>query len=118
MSGRSLSICIATRNRAALIGATLESIVTQCTGEVEVVILDGASTDNTEQVVRLYQMRFPCVRYFRQDTNLGIDRDFASAVDLAEGEYCWLFSDDDVLKPGAVRIVLDALQGNYPLVIV
>jgi abequosyltransferase len=113
-----ISICIATRNRGAFIGATLESIVTQATDEVEIVVLDGASTDNTEEVVRLYQMRFPRLRYFRQDTNLGIDQDFANAVDLAHGEYCWLFSDDDVLKPGAIKIVLDALQVNYSLVIV
>jgi abequosyltransferase len=113
-----MTICIATRNRAPFIGTTLESIVSQATDEVEIVVLDGASTDNTEEVVRRYQMRFPGLRYFRQDRNLGVDRDFANAIDLAQGEYCWLFSDDDVLKPGAIRIVLNALQANYPLVIV
>ena len=113
-----ISICIATRNRGAFIGATLESIITQATDDVEIVILDGASTDNTEEVVRQYQSRFPHLRYFRQDTNLDIDRDFANAVNLAQGDYCWLFSDDDVLKPGAIQIVLDALQANYSLVIV
>jgi glycosyltransferase involved in cell wall biosynthesis len=113
-----ISICIATRNRGAFIGATLESIVTQANDAVEIVVLDGASSDNTEEVVRLYQKRFPHLRYFRQDTNRGIDRDFANAVDLAQGEYCWLFSDDDVLKPGAIQIVLDALQVSYPLIIV
>jgi glycosyltransferase involved in cell wall biosynthesis len=112
-----LSICIATRNRAAFIGATLESIVSQATEGVEIVVLDGASTDNTEQVVRLYGDRFPQLFYIRQERAMGIDRDFARAVDLAHGDYCWLFCDDDVLKPGAVQVVLEAIKHDYALII-
>lgn len=117
MSNTSLSICIATRNRATLIGATLESIICQATEQVEIVVLDGASTDNTGEVVRRYQESFPRLRYFRQDMNMGIDNDFANAVGLAEGEYCWLFSDDDLLKPGAIQTVLNAIKGEYGLII-
>jgi abequosyltransferase len=117
MSEIKLSICIATLNRSAFIGATLESIVCQATEQVEIVVLDGASTDNTEAVIRGYQELFPRLRYVRQNANMGVDRDFAEAVDLAQGEYCWLFSDDDLLKPGAIQAVLDAIEGNYGLII-
>lgn len=117
MNKVTLSICMATRNRGTFIGATLESIVCQATEQVEIVILDGASTDNTEEVVRRYQGRFPRLRYFRQETNMGVDRDFAKAVDLADGDYCWLFCDDDLLKPGAIRVVLDAIKDDYALII-
>ena len=112
-----LSICIATRNRGAFIGVTLESIIDQATEELEIVVLDGASTDNTEEVVRRYQDRSPCVRYFRQDTAMGMDRDFAKAVDLAHGDYCWLFCDDDIFKPGAIRVVLNAIKNDYALIV-
>lgn len=117
MNSVKISVCIATRNRGKFIGATLESIIVQATDEVEIVILDGASTDNTEEVIRHYQGRFPRLHYFRQDTNLGIDRDFAKAVDTARGEYCWLFSDDDLLKAGAIRTVLDAIEDDYALIV-
>jgi abequosyltransferase len=113
-----ISICIATRNRGAFIGATLESIIEQATDEVEIVVLDGASTDNTEEVVHGYQQRFPRLRYFRQQAAMGVDRDFATVVDLADGEYCWLFCDDDLFKPGAIQIVLDAIRDGYALIIV
>ena len=42
-----LSICIATYNRADFIGETLDSIIRQLTDEVEIVVVDGASTDAT-----------------------------------------------------------------------
>lgn len=117
MNQLKISICIATLNRGAFIGATLESIIAQANDDVEIVIVDGASTDNTQEIVQLWGKRFPNLRYFRQDRNTGVDRDFAMAVDLAEGEYCWLFSDDDVLKPGAISAVLEAIKGGYGLII-
>ena len=117
MPNLKLSVCIATMNRGSLIGATLESIICQATDEVEIVILDGASTDNTEDVVRQYQEHFSGLRYFRQNANMGVDHDYAEAVRLALGEYCWLFSDDDLLKPGAIKAVLEAIKGQYSLVI-
>lgn len=113
-----LSICISTFNRAALIGATLESIITQATDECEIVVLDGASTDDTERVVSEWVAAFDRLRYVRQDTNNGVDRDFDRAVELARGEFCWLLPDDDLLKPGAVAAVLEALRRSYSLVVV
>ncbi|MDB6089443.1 MAG: glycosyltransferase family 2 protein [Gammaproteobacteria bacterium] len=118
MADPKLSICIATFNRAGFIGQTLESILSQVTDEVEIVILDGGSTDDTAARVGRYVSASHQLRYLRQDTNRGVDRDFNTAVEAARGEYCWLMSDDDLLKPGAIRAVLDALSGSYSLVLV
>lgn len=113
-----LSICIATLNRGALIGETLESMISQATDEVEIVIVDGASSDNTEQVVQEIRQRFPSLRYFRQEKNMGVDRDFNRAVELASGEYCWLFPDDDLLKPGAIQTILSESCRGYEAIII
>lgn len=118
MASTQLSICIATLNRAAFIGATLESIITQAADEMEIVIVDGASTDNTKEIVEHYQQQFPRLRYFRLDVKGGVDQDYCRAVELAQGEYCWLFTDDDILKPGAIQAVLAAIRQNYGLIIV
>lgn len=124
-----LSICIPTLNRGPFIGETLESIIFQATDQVEIVIVDGGSTDNTQEVVAQFQKRFPRLRYFREDakkvgsnspspSGAGFDRDCNRAVELAVGEYCWLFTDDDLLGPGAIQTVLNATQQQYALIIV
>ena len=97
-----LSICMPTYNFGRFIGDALESILRQAADDVEIVVLDGASTDNTSEVVRSFQARFPKLHYHRRDRRGGIDRDMAHAVELANGEYCWFMTDDDLLKPGAI----------------
>jgi abequosyltransferase len=110
-----LSICIPTYNFGEFIGETLDSIVGQLTDEVEIVIVDGASTDETPEVVRRYSERLPGIKYHRLPAKGGIDRDMAKAVALARGSYCWLFSSDDIMKPGAISKVLELVASGSDL---
>ena len=102
-----LSICIPTYNRAALLRETLENVIAQATNEVEIVVSDNASPDNTEEIVRGFQKRFPRLTYFRQSENRGADRNYLNAVACAQGEYCWLLGDDDLLEDGAIACLLE-----------
>lgn len=113
-----LSICIPTYNFGAFIAQTLDSIVPQLAPGVKIVILDGASTDNTPVIVRPYLDRHPQIRYVRQDFRGGIDRDMARTVELARGGYCWLFSSDDIMKPGSVPFILEAIQTGLDIYLV
>src|SRR6266540_7217485 len=108
-----LSICIPTYNRAAFIGRTIESVISQATEEIEIVISDNASQDNTEEIVRNYQQRSPRITYFRWQTNMGADRNYLKVVELAQGDYCWLMGSDDKVEEGGVGIVLNAIN-SYP----
>ncbi|MHB1011589.1 MAG: glycosyltransferase family 2 protein [Desulfobacteria bacterium] len=110
MTAPKLSICIPTYNFGRFIGETLDSILPQVTDEVEVLVVDGASTDDTEEVVRKRQGRFPGLRYHRLEKKGGIDRDMAKSVKLARGEYVWLFSADDGMAEGALKKVLDEIR--------
>lgn len=113
-----LSICIATFKRGAFIGETLDSILEQNEPGVEIVVVDGASPDNTPEVMAGYVQKYREIRYFRESENSGVDADFDKAVGYASGEYCWLMTDDDLLKPGAIAKVLSALDGEEELIIV
>jgi abequosyltransferase len=113
-----LSICIATYNRAGYIGETLDSIIPQLDEDVEILVVDGASTDNTEDVVRQFAQKESRIRYMRLSVKGGVDQDYDKSVELARGEFCWLFTDDDVLRPGAVASVKTSIYEGHGLIVV
>jgi len=115
MSRYKLSICIPTYNFGGFIGETLDSIVSQMTDDVEIIIVDGASTDSTSDIVQYYVDAFPQIKYFLLEARGGIDRDMAVSVDLAKGDYCWIFSADDLMSPGAVNRILSEIDSGYDI---
>ncbi len=112
MSTIRLSICIPTYNYGQFIGETLKGVVDQARGDVEVVVVDGGSTDNTSEIVTGFQKLFPWIAYHRLDKKSGIDKDMAKTVELARGDYCWLMSSDDVIKPGGIQRVLTEIEND------
>lgn len=112
-----LSICIPTYNRAAFIGETLESIINQATDDIEIVVSDNASTDNTEEVVRGYSEKFSRLIYIRQPENFGADANYMNVVANASGMYCWLFGSDDTMREGALQEILTTLQSEPAVVL-
>jgi len=101
-----------------LLGKTLDSVLPQMTDEVEIVIIDGASTDETEDVVRGFLEKHPSLHYYRKNTNSGVDRDYNASIEAARGEYCWFISDDDLIKPGALRRILELAEKGYSAIVV
>jgi len=113
-----LSVCIPTYNFGAYIGATLESIIRQATEEVEIVVVDGASTDDTPAVVAKYQESFPRLKYIRRPVRGGFDRDIALTADYADAPYCWFFSADDLMLDGAIAKVIARLPYQDDVILV
>jgi abequosyltransferase len=105
-----LSFCIPTYNFADFLPQTLESIVSQADDRVQIVIVDGASTDNTPEVVEQWRRRFPHIKYIRRPARCGVDPDILESVKQADGEYCWLFSADDILAPHAIALIREELR--------
>jgi len=103
-----LSICIPTYNRAQHLQNCLHSIALACPqvkDKIEVCISDNASEDETPRIIAAHAITAP-VRTSRNDTNLGIPRNFLNVVGLATGEFAWLVGDDDIMLPdGLVRMV-------------
>lgn len=111
MSEIKLSICIPAYNRAAYIGVLLDSLLPQMKPGVEIVVCDNASTDGTGDVIRAYQEYSAAIHYFRNEVNLGADRNYLRVVECARGEYCWLIGSDDVAMDDSVEFILSRLDG-------
>jgi len=108
-----LSISIPVYNGERTIKNTLDSILNQKLGSnVEIVISDNASTDSTKDIIHDYQTKYQNIKYFRNDKNVGADKNFDLAVRKASREYVWLMSADDIILPGAIERVLQVLKEN------
>ena len=101
-----LSIVIPTWNRSEMLALLLEVLMPQIQGnpEIEVIVCDNASTDETEAVVSTYLG--DGVRYHKHPENLGSDANFVYSFDVAQGRYFWLCSDDDLPVPGTIQNLL------------
>ena len=114
-----LSLYIPTYNRAALLCQSLRAILSQITPEmtsqVEVVVLDNASPDDTPAAVAKVQSDFAHipVRYIRRPENIGCDANFTDAPNQTHGRFVYMISDDDILLPGAVAQLLELIC-KYP----
>ncbi len=110
MTRYKLTICIPTYNRADYLPIALESVLSQITDRVEIAICDNGSIDNTSEVVATYQQKHPEIKFFRFEKNVGPDRCFVKATQIATGEYFWFLGDDDAIDPGSIQVVLAALD--------
>lgn len=104
-----LSICMPVYNCAEFLGQALDSILTQADEQVEVIVYDGGSTDGTAVLIGKYIQTLPNLHYYRSDKRGGIDVDLSRCVELAQGEFCWLFSGDDIMRPGAIARALESI---------
>jgi len=113
-----LSICIPTFNRGDSISYALDSIARQLEGEtnneIEVVISDNYSTDNTHDIVERYKKIIKNLIYSVNEKNIGADRNFLKAVSMANGEFCMLMGSDDAIEFGAINKILNYI-GLYDI---
>lgn len=116
-----LSICIPTYNRADILRDNLEIISEQLkrcnNAEVEIIVSDNCSPDNTREVAaNMQKLGLPIV-YNRNAENIGADGNFLKCMTIASGKYVYLLGDDDFFAPNAIGRLLDILRGHdYGLV--
>ena len=105
-----LSICIPTYNRSRYLRELLESIARQDCPEIEVIVSDDASPDDSVEVAKQFQGRVRELTVLDHPVNLGMDGNFLAVTNVAKGTYIWLMGDDDRIEPGGVARVLSALE--------
>ncbi|HAK80314.1 MAG TPA: glycosyl transferase, partial [Runella sp.] len=102
---KKVSVIVPTFNRATYLKVAIESILKQKYKNLEIIITDNASTDNTIEIVEAFNDER--IIYYRNPENIGIARNHNKALELCTGEYIQLFSDDDIMLPGCIQKKVD-----------
>jgi glycosyltransferase involved in cell wall biosynthesis len=106
-----VTIGLPTYNRAnRFLVPALECALAQDWDNLEIIVSDNCSTDNTSEIVGSYAD--PRLRYVRQKENIGANNNFNFCVQEAQGSYFLLFPDDDVIDPDLVASCMVAAAGN------
>lgn len=89
-----ISIVIPTYNRNTMLIEAIQSIQKQSYQEIEIIIVDDCSTDNTEEIIKR-EVKDSRIRYFRNLKNMGPGYNRGFGVQQAHGEYIIFMDDDD-----------------------
>ncbi|MGV1003164.1 MAG: glycosyltransferase [Candidatus Nanopelagicales bacterium] len=101
-----VSVIIPVYNRADMLAASIDSVLAQDYPNVELLVIDDGSTDQTPEVIAGYGER---IRAFRHD-NRGQAATVNRGFELAQGEWYSVLGSDDQLYPAAVRSAIDTAQ--------
>lgn len=117
-----LTIGIPTYNRQVFLKENLDALFPQLSNyldDVEVLIADNASDDDTQRVVEEASKKHNIpVRYRRQETNVGPENNAVWVANNAIGKYLFLMGDDDILSPNFVDIIVPVLKSEEDYVAV
>lgn len=106
-----ISIIIATYNAQKRLGRCLDSILSQKTDDVELIIIDGGSKDQTRSIIEDYKS---IVDYSISEKDDGIYHAWNKGVKIAKGDWIMFLGADDCLTPGAIRKIMQYLSSiNY-----
>ena len=110
-----LSICIPTYNREKYLKRLLDSIVWQKefadTNEVEIVVDDGPSSDNTEYMVKKYIKKYwDKIKYYKNSVRIGMCPAILEALSFWSWEYLWLMGSDDLFSDNSLGIMIKTIN--------
>lgn len=95
----SVSIGLPVYNGAGGIARCLQSLLAQSRVDIEIIVSDNASTDNTSEIVKAFAARDERIRYHRQSTNIGAHANFRFVLGAATAKYFMWAADDDLWEP-------------------
>ncbi len=112
-----LTIAIPSHNSdVSLVDSAISSIVSEeCFGnDVNIIISDNSLSDHTK---KLYESKYSfnkSINYFDSKDYNSLDENVNRAVELSDGDYVWIFGDDDLIVPGILTKILEFIRQESP----
>lgn len=108
-----VSVCINTYNRIDSLRLTLNSIISQTYKNIEIIIVDDASSDGTKEILEKEVLHIDKrIRYIRHEYNKGLSKARNTAINFASGKYFTFCDDDDEFTPKFIENMVYLLNAN------
>jgi len=109
---RLVSIALCTYNGSGYLAQQLDTLVNQTYPDIEIIVVDDCSTDNTFAILEDYASRYKQFKIYQNETNLGFTGNFERAVKLCIGELIALCDQDDLWDPRKITLQVEAIKDN------
>lgn len=110
-----VSVIVPTWNRSNIIARVLDSILVQSFSNLEIIVGDNASDDDTYEIIMAYANSDSRVKCFRNCRNLGAIHNWRECLSRAKGDYIKVVWSDDWLEPNTIQELLLPLLGDESL---
>ncbi len=106
-----ISICIPNYNNAEYVGEAIQSALDQTYNNIEVIVVDNCSTDNSWEVINTYSSDLR-VKIYQNKTNIGMVGNFREALRKSYGRYISFLCSDDLIKKDTIEKLVLKLEKN------
>ncbi|MDR6942697.1 glycosyltransferase family 2 protein [Mucilaginibacter pocheonensis] len=108
-----VSVALCTYNGEKYLKEQLESIINQVYENLEIIIVDDCSTDKTFSIASEYAAADPRIKCFRNESNLGFNKNFEQAINLTTGDFIAISDQDDIWLDTKIQDLLDNIKDNW-----
>lgn len=113
-----LTIAIPTYNHHDLLLNQLNILLPQLTDQISLFILDNHNEPSVKEYLELNNFTYPNLKIIRNSVNIGGDANICRCFEICETDWLWVLSDNDYLKPDAVKIFINSINHNRDCVFI
>lgn len=112
-----VTVAIPLYNGASYLAEAIESVLAQTFRDLELVISDDASTDQSAGIAERYAKQDARIRFFPNSENLGLGRNYNRALSFARGTYFMWLAQDDIILPEYIEKCVAMLESSSDIML-
>lgn len=112
MDKKLISVAMCTYNGGKYLKEQLDSIINQTYKNIEIIICDDGSSDNTIEIIKEYSKKYSFIKLFQNEANLGFVKNFEKSISLCSGDYIALADQDDIWKEKKLELFINEIKEN------
>ncbi|KZZ83903.1 glycosyltransferase family 2 protein [Bacillus sp. SJS] len=112
MKSKLVSVIIPAYNRAKVLSFSLESVLKQTYKNLEIIVVDDNSNDNTQEIVNTYIAKDKRIKYLRHEQNKGGGAARNTGISHAKGFYIAFLDSDDAWYPEKIKLQIELMEKN------
>lgn len=111
-----ISICVPVYNGEKYLKECLDSCIQQSFGGYEIIICDDCSGDSSALIINEYIQKGHAIRFYKNETNLGLVGNWNKCIELAKGEWIKFLFQDDIMSPNCLQVFYENTTEGAPLI--